>query len=324
MLRLFLSTAALLLIACSDQPKPSKSIEVASKGINGGALSIDGEYAVVGSIFHGGSFWRTHAGERIYNWNHSDQIDDRIIISADIDSTETHAITADTSSIVLWNINSGRADRYWTSPAEVLDSKLSAGGHYAMLGLADHSAVIFDAVRGGITRSFYHKGRVRSVDMSENNQVAMTGSEDHTAAVWQLNDGQRLFTIQHEEDVQLVKLSPNGQYALTAAKYDSAKIWDIEKQMEVANIPLKKEQLKRGVRLTAARFSENNRYLLLGYPQQKVELRELPSLAIVKAWELPKRNQWQPSAAAVIDVAFDKHSQKFWAMSSNGFIHLLQ
>lgn len=278
----------------------------------------------MGSIFHGGSFWRTNDGERIYNWNHSDQIDDRIIISADIDSTETRAITADASSIVLWDINSGRADRYWTSPAEVLASKLGTGGRYAMLGLADHSAVIFDAVRGGITRSFYHKGRVRSVDMSENNQIAITGSEDHTAAIWQLSDGQRLFTIKHEEDVQLVRLSPNGQYALTAAKYDSAKIWNVDKQTEIADIPLKKEQLKRGIRLTAASFSEDNRLLLLGYPQQKVELRELPSLNIVKTWTLPRRNQWQPSAAAVIDVAFDKHRQKFWAMSSNGFIHLLQ
>jgi WD40 repeat protein len=303
---------------------PLASTEIASKGINGGALSNNGQYAVIGSLFHGGSFWRNHDGERIYNWNHSDSRDDRIIISADIDASNTRALTADTSSIVLWDINSGQASRFWTSPAEILSTKLSSGGRYAMLGLADHSAVIFDAVRGGITRTFRHKGRVRSVDMSENRQLAITGSEDQTATIWQVSDGERLFTVQHNEDVQLVKLSHDGRYALTAAQFDKAELWDVASQKSLGMIPLKKEQLKRGLRVTAAEFSADGQHILLGFPNRIVELRRLTSLELVNSWTLPKREKWQPSAATVIDLAFDQHAGRFWAMSSDGFVHQLE
>ncbi len=302
---------------------PAGSIEVASRGINGGALSSNGEYALVGSIFHGGSFWRNRDGERIYNWNHTKEADDRIIISADIDDTNTRALTADAASLVLWDIDSGRASRFWTSPAEVLTSKLANGGRYAMLGLADHSAVIFDAVRGGITRNFYHKGRVRSVDISGDLRLAMTGSEDHTATIWQLDDGERLFTIEHTEDVQLVKLSARGRYALSAAQYDEAVLWDVAKQKRLGTIALKQEQLKRGLRISAAEFSQNEGEILLGYPDRRVELRRLPSLELISQWHLPKRDQWQPSAADVIDLAFDPRGY-YWTMASDGFVHRLE
>lgn len=312
------------LIACGEKTPPSASYELARKGINGGALSVNGEFSVVGSLFDGGSLWRNSDNERLYNWNHSENNDDRVIISADIDNTNTRALTADASTIVLWDINTGHASRFWTSPAEILDSKLTNGGRYAMLGLADHSAVIFDAVRGGLTRTFHHKGRVRSVDVSDDNRIAITGSEDQTAVVWQLSDGERLFTVPHKEDVQLVKLSRDGRYALTAAKYDRVELWDVQQQHSLGVIPLKKQQLKRGLRVTAAEFSHDGSFLLIGYPNQTVELRSVQSLAVVKQWHLPKRNKWQPTAAAVIGLAFDKKEEHYWAMSSDGFVHALK
>lgn len=323
----YLSLLLLLLATlagCTDKNPPKSSLEVAINGINGGALSFDGQYAVVGSVLHGGSFWRLSDGERLYNWNHAEQDDDRIIISADIDPSNTRALTADAATIVLWDLQSGQASRFWTSPAEVLDSKLADGGRFALLGLADHSAVIFDAVRGGIARTFPHKGRVRSVDISDDQLVAITGSEDHTAVIWQVSNGKPLLTINHEEDVQLVRLSPNRRYALSAAKYDRAEIWDIEKEKAIAQVPLKAEKLKRGLRVTAATFNNNGSQLLLGYPNRTVELRMTTSMKLLKRWTLPKRNRWQPTAAAVVDLAFDRQRGRYRAISSDGFVHLLE
>jgi WD40 repeat protein len=311
-------------VSCGEQQLPSASTELARKGINGGALSTDGQFAVIGSIFDGGSLWRIVDGERVYKWNHSRADDERIIISADIDNNNVRALTTDASTIVLWDMKTGVASRFWASPAEILDSKLTTGGQYALLGLANHSAVMFDAVKGGITRTFNHTGRVLSVDISDDNSLAITGSEDHTATIWQLSDGKRLFTVQHDEDVQMVKLSRDGRYALTAAKYDRVELWNVTKQTSLGSINLKKEHIKRGLRITAAAFSPNGRYLLLGYPNRNVELRELESLALIDQWTLPKRNQWQPTAAAVIDVAFDRNTQRYWSMSSDGFVHLLE
>jgi len=320
---LILTIAVVMLNACSET-HPTHSIEVAKNGINGGSLSRNGEYAVIGSVLHGGSLWRTSDGERLYNWNHSTDIDDRVIISADIDADKHHALTADAATLVLWDLKTGEASRFWTSPAEVLDSKLSVGGQFALLGLADHSAVAFDAVRGGIARTFHHKGRVRSVDLSDNNLIAITGSEDKTAVIWQVSNARPLIRIAFEDDVQLVKISPNGRYALAAAKYDRAEIWDIEQEKAIARVPLKKESLKRGLRLTTARFNKDGRYLLMGYPNRTVELRETLSMRLLKRWTLPKRKRWQPSSAAITDVAFDAKSRHYWAMSSDGFVHQLK
>jgi len=204
-----------IITACSDKTPPQATIEVARNGVNGGALSIDGKFAVIGSVFHGGSLWRTEDGERLYNWNHSKDDDGKIIISSDIESDNQWALTADAATLVLWDINTGEPARFWSSPGEILDSKLAKGGRYALLGLADHSAVIFDAIRGGISRTFNHQGRVRSVDLSDDGRIAITGSEDQTATIWQVSTGKALFTVQHSEDVQLVALSSNGRYCCT-------------------------------------------------------------------------------------------------------------
>lgn len=315
----------ILLAACRPQYSPLSSIEVARNGINGGALSRDGQYSVVGSVFHGGSLWRNSDAERLYNWNHSkDSTDDRIIISADINATNQRALTADAATLVLWDVSTGAATRFWTSPAEVLDSKLDIEGRYALLGLADHSAVIFDAIQGGITRKFSHKGRVRSVDLSDDNLIAITGSEDHSAIIWQVSNSKPLFTIQHKEDVQFVKLSYDGRYAVTAAQFDRAELWGVEKQRSIAQLPLKKERLKRGLYITSARFSDDSKQLLIGYPNRTIELRTTQSLKLLKTWTLPKRKHWQPTNAAVIDVAFDQQDKQYRAMSSDGFVHLLQ
>lgn len=323
--RLLLSLSLIAILGgCTPENPPSQSLEVALNGINGGAISADGQYAVVGSVLHGGSLWRLRDGERLYNWNHSQENDDRIIISADIDTSSTRALTADAATMVLWDVKNGQANRFWTSPAEVLDSRLSRGGRFALLGLADHSAVIFDAVRGGIARTLNHKGRVRSVDISDDQLIAITGSEDHTAVVWQVNNGKPLFTINHEDDVQLVRLSPDRRYAFSAAKYDRAEVWDINKEKAIAQVPLKKEKIKRGLRITAASFSPNSDQLLLGYPNRTVELRTTTTMALIKRWTLPKRRRWQPTAAAVIDLAFDQQSGRYWAMSSDGFVHRLE
>lgn len=323
----WLTAIILMLSSCSQHNEPSRSDEMASRGIYAAALSEDGRYSVIGSIFQGGSFWRNTDHERFFNWNHSQDPDDRIITSTAIDASNRRALTTDTSTLVLWDINTGEASRYWTSPAEILDSQLNNGGRYALLGLADHSAVMFDVVRGGITRTFHHKGRVRSVDISGgsngNPSLVITGSEDQTATIWQVSDGERLFTVQHEEDVQLVKLSHDSRYALTSAQYDRAELWDTSTQTSLGVIPLKKAQLQRGLRITSARFNRGGTEILLGYANRNIELRDLQSLSVLKKWTLPKRNQWQPTAAAVIDVAFDNKQGQYRAISSDGFIHTL-
>ena len=69
--------ACSLISACDIAQKPASSIEVATKGIHGAALSDDGTHSAIGSIHHGGSYWAHDTQERLYNWNHKERLPNR-------------------------------------------------------------------------------------------------------------------------------------------------------------------------------------------------------------------------------------------------------
>jgi len=312
-----------LLQACSRELPPQQSLELARKGLHAAALSSDGSIAVIGSIHHGGSLWQLNTQQRIYNWNHKAG-ENSTIIAATISRDGLWSLTADPAALVLWNNQTGEGARYWTAPGEILDAKLDYGGNTALLGLSDHSAVLFDIRRGGIRQSFTHSNRVRSVDLSENGQLALTGSEDYTATSWDANTGKALARLKHDNDVQLVRLSPDGAMALSVSKYDRAVLWQTHSGEVIGELPLKAEHLKRGLSFTAARFNNDNTLLLTGRPDQMVQLWKVPELVEIERWRLPKRNKWKPTSAAVLAVAFAPNSEGFYAIASNGFAHWLQ
>jgi WD40 repeat protein len=313
----------LFVTACGSHTAPSERFEVAINGIYHGALSVDGRYAVIGSVRHGGSLWRLSDIERIYNWNHTED-DTSVLIATDFDPTTRWALTTEAHTIVLWDVNTGGAERFWTAPAEILDAKLAPDARFALLGQADYTAVIFNTIRGGIVRSFRHQGQVRSVDLNNDGSIAITGSEDRTSVVWNVNSGQKILTITHEEDVQHVSLSPDGRFALSAAKFDRADIWDVRNKKIMKSIPLSRERIRRGLEIVTSKFSQDGQQILLGYSNQIVELRDTKSASLIKTWKLTKRNRWQPTGVSVLDVAFAKAADTYYAIGSSGFIYLLK
>jgi WD40 repeat protein len=318
-----LTALSLLLAACTPGKAPQSSLEVAVKGLHSAAISDDGQYAAIGSIHHGGSLWRTRDGERLYNWNHREG-ELTTIFTADFSPDNKWAMTAGPHALVLWDMKEGKAVRYWTAPGEVLSIALSNDGNFALLGLSDHSAVLFDVIRGGVKRTFSHGNRVRSVAMSNDGRLAVTGSEDYTAALWDVASGKMLHKIQHEDDVQMVAISPDGKLAMSAAKYDKAVLWDTQSGALVGEIPLGKENLRRGMRFTAAKFSEDGRQLLTGRPDQIVQLWDTRSVKLIDSWTLPKRDAWKPTSSAVIAVAFGQNNSQYHAGASNGMLHVLK
>ncbi|MDN3637899.1 hypothetical protein QWY82_03660 [Simiduia curdlanivorans] len=315
------SLACLSLVACDNTPTPAASVEVANKGILSAALSDQGDYALIGSIFEGGSLWRLTDKERLYDWNHAK--DERSTIeSAAFSADGRWAATATTHTIVFWSLETGQAARFWNAPAEVLDIALTPTGDYALLGLVDSTAVMFDIKRGGIARTFRHDNRVRKVALSADGKIAITGSEDRTAIVWDVASGKALHTFNHAEEVQMVAITNDGSKALSAAKYDKAVIWDLAAGKALREVPLAGSMVKRGLRFTAARFSADGSQLLTGRPDQIVQLWRVDNMTLIKEWRLPKRDTLQPSGAAVMAVAFaEKH---FVAVAANGFVHTLK
>ncbi len=318
-----LCLCATLMCACDNALKPTRSIEVAVKGIHGGALSDNSEHSVVGSITHGGSFWQIGSRERVFNWNHKEGEATTITV-ADFSNRGEWALTANPFNLVLWNTTSGQGERFWQAPGEILDAELGPNANFALLGLSDHTAVIFNIRRGGVLRTFQHKNRVRSVDLSQDGKLAITGSEDYTATLWDVESGEKISSIKHQDDVQLVKISPDGTLALSVSKYDKALLWNTQTGEAVGELPLGAQHLKRGVRFISARFSEDNNLLITGRPDQLVELWDTATLSKIIEWRMPKRESWKPTSAAAVDVGFGSDGETFSAMASNGFIHTLK
>lgn len=316
---------ALWLALAGCQPSadsPSDQLEVASVGLYAGALSDRGQWAIVGSVHQGVSLWRTSDKERLYNWHHGNG-EHTNLSSADFTPDEQWAITTDATTLVLWNMQTGKGERYWQAPADILSAKLTPNGRFALLGLSNHTAVLFDVINGGVVRTLHHNNRVRSVDVSREGQHALTGSEDYEAVFWDLNTGAMISKLQHTDEVQVVALSNDGEMAFSVSKYDKAVLWNTSNGQTIGELPLRAEAIKRGLRFTAARFSQDNRWLLTGRPDQIVSLWQVDQLMEVQRWQVPKRKLWKPQGASIVDVSFSDDENQFLALTSNGFISYL-
>ena len=317
-----LLSLTLLLGACSTDNSPSSSLEVAAKGVYSGSLSEDAQMAVIGSINHGGSLWQLNDNQRLYDWNHQSNTQSTIIATG-FSSDGSFALTADHQTMVLWQTGSGEAITFWTAPNEVMAVDLTPNGSYALLGLEDYSAVVFDVKRGGIKRRFQHQDRVRAVALSGDGRLAVTGSEDQTAALWNLETGTRLHLFQHQDEVHTVAISRNGTRVFTMAKYGEAIVWDASSGKRIASIPLSGAIQRRGKLFSSARFSADGSLLLTGDTDRQVILWQTDSMQKLASWTVPKRDPWKPTSASIIDLAFSADGS-FMALASNGFIHRLR
>lgn len=308
------------LIGCDRPQEPSAQTLVANGGIAAGALDDRGEYAIVGSLHHGISFWRTTDQERLYDWKHANS-GDTTLVAADFSPGGDWAITAEQNTLVLWNATTGEAPRYWQAPADILAVQLSQEGNLAVLGLSDSTAVIFDIRRGGVLHTLQHDNPVNSVALDDAASIAVTGSEDRTAVTWDLRTSKKLASMRHDEGVQLVAISPDGGLVLSVSKYDKAVIWQSQSGNVITEMPLRAGRLKRGLRFTSARFSADNQFLVTGQTDQTIVLWRLNDLKNPISWKIGTRRLWKPNGASILDVAFTSDPTTLRALASNGFLY---
>jgi len=78
-----------------------------------------------------------------------------------------------------------------------------------------------------------------------------------------------------------------------------------------------------GAAYTSARFSEDGSKLMTGTNSQLVQLWDVKSGEQLKRWRITKKEQWKPSSAAVLAVAFNSGG-KYVAIGSSGLSYKLQ
>ncbi len=322
-LPLFVLIILFTLAACDRGTPPSRSLEVAVQGVYGASISADASHAVIASMNHGGSLWSLDDSERLYNWNHKSEGFTELTAAA-FSPDGQYAVTADYQNLVLWEVQTGKGIRFWTSPDQILDLDLMPDARYALLGMENYTAVLFDVQIGGVRRVFHHDNRVRSVSLSADGRFALTGSEDHTARLWDTETGDMVQKIEHDDEVRLVELSPDGEIAFSVSKYDTAMLWRTEDGELIGELPMRSFALQRGLTFQSARFSNDGSELLTGTSDRVVQLWSTKSLRSQRSWTIPKRDAWKPNSAAVLALGFEKSGGAYWAVSSNGFLHRLK
>ena len=302
----------LLLAACEQSTPASRSWEVAAQGLYSGAISNDASLVIAGSLNHGASLWRVPQNERLFNWAHQSG-DYTEIVAAAFSPDASHAITADPRTLVLWNAIDGQALQFWATPGKILDVALLSNDRLALLGMDDHSALLFDAQTGNYQMTLLHEGEVGAVDVTIDGEYALTGSDDNTAVVWSLNRGEALHTLQHDNPVREVALSANGTYAFTAAQGDLVGIWNAQEGVLLHTLH---NTINHGV--LSGRFSADERYLAVGYTNRKVVLYDVLTGRAVQTWDPGKRSAMIAKGAAVLEVAFTDRSVR--ALTGDGRI----
>jgi WD40 repeat protein len=74
---------------------------------------------------------------------------------------------------------------------------------------------------------------------------------------------------------------------------------------------------------SSARFSDDGAYLLSGRPDGLVQLWDIEQQQLIYEWRLPHRKLYQPIVPSVLSVGFGTEGNRFYAISSDGFVHQL-
>ncbi|HSG03209.1 MAG TPA: hypothetical protein VLA39_05690 [Marinobacterium sp.] len=305
-----------ILTACSDAPGPSQSLETTVRGANAAAISSDASLALVAAVDHGGSLWDLQSGERLFDWNHQ-QGSFTTLNHTRFSRDNLYAVTASPFDMVLWSTQTGEPQWYWKTPDEILDIELVGGGNFALLGLANAEAVIFDIQNGGVLRRMYHPASVRSVATNADGNLALTGADDYVVRVWDTSTQTVIIERQYENIIDSVALAPNEQFAFSAETLGSAQIWNIATGELIQSLSGDEWYWPKRVSYLSARFSNDSSQLLTGSAAGLVQLWDVASGTELQRWRVATKEAYGPVQTGIYDVAFGP-GNSISALGSNG------
>lgn len=314
------SATIALLNACSAED-PVMTSAMAVQGLYSAALSDNGTASLVGSIQHGGSYWQNNPSERVYNWNHRAG-EATPLISVDIDPSGDFAATGGARTMVLWSTVTGQSLGFWNTPGDVKALKLTRNGDFALVGMDDQTARYFDIKNGGIRHTLRTGAIVRSVDVTPDGRYGLTGDDLYQVILWDLSTGEAKHRWQLDNNISTVKLSNDGAYVFAAAQLGDAKVWSSLSGAEISQISTGALQ-SRNVTISQAVFSNNNRNLLLGQQNRRVNLVNVMTGDVVSSWDMHLKDALRPTGAAVVALAFGAGST-YYAIGSNGYLNVFQ
>jgi WD40 repeat protein len=156
---------------------------------------------------------------------------------------------------------------------------------------------------------------ISCVAISNRGEFVLLGLKDGRAVVWETAHGKQVNIMAHQERILITKFDAANEKIFTADERGNASIWDLSSGEKLTVLDLGKHQHV----VTAARFSQDGKLLLLGFPGRDVRLWNTNTGKQVDSWRTPIRaNGWVPQGSTVYAVAFDESGSAVVAESSNG------
>lgn len=309
--KFWISLSIILLLSGCWPTSPDQRWQLAAQGAYSAAIDPAGAHLVVGSLQHGGSFWSIADYARLYNWNHRQGFLTEILYS-DFSSDGRFALTANYYNLVLWDTRTGQSVAFWEAPARIQAAALDNTGQFALLGLDNGQAVLFDVQNGGVFREYNHGGPVISVSVNTQAGLALTGSEDNTAALWSLRNGEVVRVFEYNNKVSLVALSGSGKLALMVPSNESAQLWDLSTRQMIAELSTAK------YRLTTATFIGDQR-LLTGTTHRDIFEFDASNGERIGRWRIGGEVSQSLRSTQVLAVGL--RSGQLLAIGSNGYLY---
>lgn len=224
------------------------------------------------------------------------------------------ALTASQKTIARYNLAQSKVDKYW-SLDNISDVALSAKGDFALVAEAENKddqygkyhyyrLVYFHLPYGKIKYAFYHDDKIATIDLSDDDRFAVSGSDDGTVRLWDLQEGKLLYTWHHPYKISKVRISPKGRYVMSNDANGQIRIYKTVNGHLYRKLSQKFQQKLRGMTVSAAVFSHNNRYLATALSRGELLLWQLKSGKIIKKIHPAKHSFWKAELPSIATMAF--------------------
>lgn len=296
-LGIFLS---LWLAACSEvQKSPVQQTEHAAIGTVAAAIATETKLAAVSSLTSGVVVWDLTNHNAKFRFSQQ-QPTENFISHLTFSPEGEFLLSAESHSFSMWRMSDGQNVGFWSLPeSTVRDIAVSQGGSHLLIGQNDGKVQHITIKSGRRLEFLGHTEKVNSVALSPNGRYALSGGNDLKAYLWDTQSGQIIQTFVHPTRVTKVALDRTGKLAFTADSQQQATVWDLTTGR--AKLQL---EMGRGRVFTAARFSDDGRYLLTGAASRRATIWDLTTGLVVEDFLVSPFPHTRNTSAVVYDMAF--------------------
>lgn len=146
-------------------------------------------------------------------------------------SHASRAITADESTLRVWNLSGDTEVRAFPIDQEIADLAMSSDGKHAVTGLLDGRVLLWDLESGQVIRRLRGQGKsVSCVAFSPDGDRIVSGSGDGHVVVWDWNLGCQIarFAVS-KQSITSVAFSGDDHFVLAGSSSGSTLVWDLAK-----------------------------------------------------------------------------------------------